>query len=257
MPVERSAAVVIGSFPLGESDRVVTFFTRHFGKVRGVAKASRRIRSRFGAALEPFTLGELVFFETGRSELVRVDHFDIVYPFARLRDDLDRLGHASWIIECVGRLTAERDRQAALYGLLVRGLRAVEAAVNPARARLWFGVRCIDVLGQRPRLDRCGDCGRRYPFPRASLGVEGLVCAACSPGPAEATPISAAAIATLARLRTMPWEEALEGRPGRTEPELTEVLEAHMTRLIGQPVRTAKFLREVARLPRLIGKVNV
>ena len=45
MGLGRSAAVVIGSFPLGESDRVVTFYTRDFGKVRGVAKASRRIRS--------------------------------------------------------------------------------------------------------------------------------------------------------------------------------------------------------------------
>jgi len=248
MPLERSTAVVIGSFPLGESDRVVTFFTRHFGKIRGVARASRRIRSRFGGALEPFTLGELVFFETAHSELVRVDHFDIVHPFARLREDLRHLGHASWMIECVARLTAERDRHAALYGLLVRALRAMEGAANPGRARIWFGARCIGVLGQWPRLDRCGDCGRGYPFPRASLGLEGLVCGGCAPGPAEATPISAAVIATLARLRAMPWEEARATRLGRIESELTAVLEAHVTRLIGQPTRTVKFLREVARV---------
>jgi DNA repair protein RecO (recombination protein O) len=255
MPLERSAAVVIGSFPLGESDRVVTFFSRHFGKVRGVARASRRIRSRFGAALEPFTLGELVFFETERSELARVDHFDIVHPFARLREDLDRLGHASWIIEGEARLTAERDRLAALYGLLVRALRAMESAGKPSWARIWFGARCIGVLGQWPRLDRCGDCGRRYPFPRAALGAEGLVCGACGPAPAEATPISPAAIAGLARLRSLPWDEVRPSDLGRLEPELTEVLETHMTRLIGQPVRTVKFLREVARLPQMIGKV--
>src|SRR6266480_6342230 len=99
MALGRSAAVVIGSFPLGESDRVVTFYTRDFGKVRGVAKASRRIRSRFSGALELFTLGELVFFDGGRSELVQVDHFDIVRPFAHLREDLERLGRAAWIVE--------------------------------------------------------------------------------------------------------------------------------------------------------------
>lgn len=248
MAIERSSAVVIGSFPLGESDRVVTFFTRQFGKVRGVAKASRRIRSRFGAALEPFTLGELVFFETPRSELARIDHFDIVHPFVQLREDLDRLGQASWIIECVARLTAERDRHAALYGLLVRGLRAMEAASNPSWARIWFGARCVGVLGQWPRLDRCGDCGRRYPFSRAALAVEGLVCGGCAPGPAEATPISPPAVATLARLRSLPWEEARAGRLGRVEPELVTVLETHMARLIGQPVRTVKFLREVVQV---------
>ena len=92
MALGKSAAVVIGSFPLGESDRVVTFYSRDFGKIRGVAKSARRVRSRFGSALELGTLGELVFFDTGRSELVRVDHFDITRPFNRVREDLERLG---------------------------------------------------------------------------------------------------------------------------------------------------------------------
>ena len=52
MAVEKSSVIVIGSFALGESDRVVTFFTRRFGKVRGVAKAARKMKSRFGSALE-------------------------------------------------------------------------------------------------------------------------------------------------------------------------------------------------------------
>src|SRR5439155_351347 len=115
MGLGNSAAVVIGSFPLGESDRVVTFYARDFGKIRGVAKASRRIRSRFAGALELFTLGELIFFDTGRSELVRIDHFDILHPFDRVRGDLERLGQAAWIVECVARLTAEHDRHVALY----------------------------------------------------------------------------------------------------------------------------------------------
>src|SRR5881628_1341299 len=90
MALGKSAAVVIGSFPLGESDRVVTFFSRQHGKVRGVARAARRIKSKFGGALELLTLGELIFFDTGRSDLVRVDHFDVLRPFDRVREDLER-----------------------------------------------------------------------------------------------------------------------------------------------------------------------
>ena len=144
MGLGRSTAVVIGAFPLGESDRVVTFYSRDFGKIRGVARASRRMKSRFTGALELFTLGELVFFDTGRSELVQVDHFDIVRPFDRVREDLERLGRASWIVECVTRLTADRDRHAALYGLLVRSLRALEAAAPPERVAVCFGVRSLE-----------------------------------------------------------------------------------------------------------------
>src|ERR671939_823077 len=146
MALGKSAAVVIGSFDLGESDRVVTFYSREHGKVRGVAKASRRMRSRFGGALELFTLGELVFFDTGRSDLVRIDHFDVVEPFARVREDLERLGQASWIVECVARLTADRDPHAALYGLLTRSLRAVAGEAAPVRVAVCFGARGLDAL---------------------------------------------------------------------------------------------------------------
>src|SRR5436305_15176845 len=119
MALGKSAAVVVGSFPLGERDRVVTFYSRDFGKIRGVAKASRRIRSRFAGALELFTLGEMVFFDTGRSELVRIDHFVILHPFDRVRRDLERLGQASWIFECVARLTDEHDLHVSLDALQV------------------------------------------------------------------------------------------------------------------------------------------
>jgi DNA repair protein RecO (recombination protein O) len=247
-----SAAVVIGSFPLGESDRVVTFFSRDFGRLRGVAKAARRMRSRFGGALELFTLGQLVFFDTGRSELVRVDHFDVVEPFAALREDLERLGQASWVVECVARLTADRDPHAALYGLLGRSLRAMDAGATPARVAVCFGVRCLDVLGHRPRLDRCADCGRAYPFARPALDEAGVICERCAvPG---ATSLSPAAVAALGRLRSVRWDDALAQPLGRLEGELKGVLETHMTRLIGQPTRTVKFLREVRRLSDVTGE---
>jgi DNA repair protein RecO (recombination protein O) len=254
MALGKAAAVVIGSFELGESDRVVTFFSREHGKVRGVAKASRRIRSRFGGALELFTLGHLVFFDTGRSDLVRVDHFDVVEPFAALRGDLERLGQAAWIVECVGRLTAERDPHAALYGLLTRSLRALTTAATPPRVAVCFGARCLDVLGHRPRLDRCAECGRPYPFARPSLDEGGVVCAPCAVQAPGATAISPAAVAALARLRAARWEDALAQPLGRLETELRGALEAHMTRLIGQPTRTAKFLREVRRLSETTGE---
>lgn len=253
MGLGRSSAVVIGSFPLGESDRVVTFFSREFGKIRGVAKAARRMKSRFGSALELFTLGELIFFDTGRSDLVRIDHFDIVRPFNRVREDLERLGQAAWIVETVARLTGERDRHVALYGLLVRGLRAIEGAIRPARVAVCFGVRCIDALGHRPRLDACSGCGRPRPFPRPAFDLGGLVCEGCARGGAGALPISPAAIAALDRLRSDRWEEALGARLGRTEDELATLVDGYVARLIGQPTRTARFLREVRRVSHASG----
>ncbi len=250
MAVAKTQAVVIGRRGLGESDRLVTLYTRDLGKVRGVARGARRPRSRFGSALELFTLGTLVCFDTGRSELLHIDHLDILYPFDRVREDLVCLGHASWMIECLSRLTADHDPHPALYGLLVQALRALERSGAPGRVAVCFGARCIALLGHRPRLDACVACGRAYPFSRARLDLDsgGLVCVGCEGSALAGMAISTAAIVALHRLHAERWIEVVAKPLGRVEAELAALLDAHVSRLCGQPTRTPRFLRELARI---------
>jgi DNA repair protein RecO (recombination protein O) len=247
----KSAAVVIGSFPLGESDRVVNFFSRDFGKIKGVARAARRMRSRFGSALELLTLGELVFFDTGRSDLVQVDHFDIVHPFEGVRSDLERLGQAAWMVECVARLTADRDPSATLYGLLVRALRSIEAGDPPRRVATVFGLRCVDALGHRLRIDACVACGRRGVAVGMPLAIDveggGLTCAGCAGRARGAIRVGHATLGALRRLRAMAWSDAMGLGLGATEDHVREIVDLHVARLAGQPVRTSRFLREIER----------
>lgn len=246
MALGRSSAVVLGSFPLGESDRVVTFFARQHGRLRGVARHARRPRSRFGAALEPFTVGELIFFDGGRSELVRVDHFDITRPFTGVREDLERCGEAAWMAECVARLTAERDPHVGLYALLVRALAALEAGAAPAQVAVVFGLRCVGALGYRLRLEACVACGRSL---RGAAGAAldlaggGVVCAACAAGGAGDLAVGPAVLHALRRLRACAWEEAL--MPVPAAPDLRAIIDTHVASLIGQPARASRFLREV------------
>ena len=179
--------------------------------------------------------------------MVRIDHFDVTHPFAAVRESLDTLGEAAWVVEIVARTTGERDRQPALYGLLVRALRALETAPRPARVAVCFGVRCLDVLGHRPRLDRCVDCGRAYPFPRPALGEGGIVCDGCRSG-SDAVPVAATTVTAFERLRNLRWEDAVTTPVGRAGPELRAVLDTHLSRLIGHPTRSGRFLRELRRL---------
>ena len=251
MALGKTRAVVIGSAPLGESDRIVSFFSRDFGKVRGVARAARRMRSRFGSALELLTLGELVFFDGGRNDLVQVDHFDIVHPFAAVRGDLTRLGQAAWMVECVARLTADRDPSATLYGLLVRALRSVEAGHPSRRVATAFGLRCVDALGHRLRIDRCVGCGRRGSPPGTAIAIDveagGVTCAACAGQTRGALRVERSTLSALRRLRAASWADAVGLAVGATEDRVREIVDLHITRLAGQPVRAARFLREMER----------
>src|SRR5215475_8492740 len=241
MALHKTQGIVIGRRALGESDRLVDFYTRDHGRVRGVAKSARRTRSRFGSALELFTLGELVFFDTGRSELVRVDHFDIVHPFVRVREHLERLGQGAWVVECLARLTADRDPQPALFGLALRSLRALDAGARPQRVATCFALRAVDLSGHRPRLDRCVDCGRVFPFPGAALDVlaGGLLCRACGPG---------AVVGLLKRLRVLGWEEGVKlAVAADLDAELTATVESLTGRLMGSALRSSRFLAQTRR----------
>lgn len=253
MPLSKTQAVVIGRMALGESDRLVTFYTREFGKVRGVAKGARRPRSRYGSSLELFTQGQLLFFETERSDLARVDSFDILHPFQPVREDLDRLTNGSWVVECLGRLTADRDPNSALYGLLLRALSALEAGARPQRAAFCFALRAVDLLGHRLRLDRCLQCGKVPTVGMTSAWLDftagGLVCEPCAGYGSDGMDLSARAVRELRRLRTRSWEEALGAAlPGELETEMTQALEVQITRLIGQPPRTARFRAQTGRV---------
>ena len=251
MGLQRTQAVVIGRRPLGEADRLVTFYTREFGRLTGVAKGARRPRSRFGSALEPFSQGQLLFFESERSQLVRIDHFDLLYPFLGVRERLEPLGQGAWVVECLGRLTAERDPHAALYGLLVRTLRALEEIPRPERAALAFTLRCVDLLGHRLRLDRCLSCGAPPDLaPRLDFSAGGLVCGTCARLSGDSLALSAQALAGLRRLRTLRWEELLAASLSRpVEAEVVSALEAQVARLMGHPPRTPRFLLQTRRSP--------
>ena len=98
------------------------------------------------------------------------------------------------------------------------------------------------------------ECGRTYPFPRARLDEAGLVCERCArPGFASGA-ISASGVVALDRLRSLPWEATLALPLGRAEAELRALLDTHLSRLIGQPTRASKFLREVRQLPERSGE---
>lgn len=251
MGLGTTAAVVIGGFPLGESDRVVAFFTREHGRLRGVARAARRVRSRFVGAFELGTLGQLVFFDTGRSELVRVDHFDVLRPFARVREDLERLAQAAWIAECVGRLTADHDPNRTLWALLVRALGSLDAGAPPRRVAVAFGVRSLDALGHRLRSEGCVRCGRPgVAADPVTVDVQagGVLCRGCPSGAETSVALAGSSLAALRCLRTVSWEAAVRGPlAAGAERELRALLELQMAWLSGRPSRAARFIREVER----------
>lgn len=242
MPLLRTDGIVLRTWELGEHDRLVTLYTRDLGKLTAVARGARRVRSRFGAALELFTWGEAVGFEREGRGLVRLDHFDIRRSFRGVREDLERLGQGARMVEAVTRLTAERDPHPACLALLLRALRALETG-SPARVQLAFALRLLDLVGHRPRLDRCGRCSAVLGTTGVAFDVsEGCVACARCRRPA-ATEIPPRVLGALRGLQAATWEARLRARiTGPIEREAAAVLDGYVAALSGTALRSPRFL---------------
>ncbi len=123
MPAYTTDALILRSYKLGESDRIVVFLTRDRGKKRGVAKNARQSRRRFGGALEPLTCGRIGYVERERRDLVRLDYVELLRsPFSAV--DSDALGYAGYFAELIDEWAPEADPNEPLFRL---GLSMVEA----------------------------------------------------------------------------------------------------------------------------------
>jgi DNA repair protein RecO len=123
MPLYTTDALILRSYTLGESDRIVVFLTRDRGKKRGVAKNARQSRRRFGGALETLTCGRVAYMERERRDLVRLDYVEpIRSPLSAV--DGTALGYVGYFAELLDEWSPEADPNEPLFRL---GASMVEA----------------------------------------------------------------------------------------------------------------------------------
>ena len=116
MPLYTTDALILRTYRLGESDRIVVFLTRDRGKKRGVAKNARQSRRRFGGALEPLTCGRVGYFERERRDLVRLDYVEQRRSPLSAADG-ESLGYAEYFAELIDEWAQESDPSETLYRL--------------------------------------------------------------------------------------------------------------------------------------------
>ena len=128
MPLHTTDALILRTYKLGESDRIVVFLTRDRGKKRGVAKNARQSRRRFGGALEPLTYGRVGYVERERRDLVRLDYVEqLRSPLSAV--DGEALGYVSYFAELIDEWAQEADPNETLFRLGASMVDAIAAGV--------------------------------------------------------------------------------------------------------------------------------
>ncbi|MDD2335920.1 MAG: DNA repair protein RecO [Geobacteraceae bacterium] len=157
MQTNECEAVVLAAMDYGESDRIVTLFTREHGKVRAIARHGKKSVKRFGGALDVYARLQLhLVLKEGLSSLRTVD---IVNIFPHIRQDLLKIGYAGYACEVVDRFLPEAMCNSRLFRLLVSYLEQLDAFPSSADDRRFFEINLLNILGYRLSLEQCYRCG--------------------------------------------------------------------------------------------------
>lgn len=158
MPSRETEAIILKTFPLGEADRVVSFLGRASGRLRGVAAGARRLKNRFGSALEVLSHVQVWYVERETRDLVRIQQTDLLESFHRAQSDYGLSTGLAVISEIAELVLPEREVSEAMFRLILLAVREIERTGNWQLPLSYFAFWTVRLGGWLPRFDRCEVC---------------------------------------------------------------------------------------------------
>ena len=156
----KDEAICIRRQNYSESSQIVTLFARASGKVRAIAKGSRRPKGRFGGGLDVLCAGSIIFtLPRGESSLATLIEYELTESFPLLRGKLLALNCGQYAAELVGQFTADLDPHENLYDVFTGTLRQLETDQRCELVLLNFELNLLREVGLAPVWDRCCGCG--------------------------------------------------------------------------------------------------
>jgi DNA repair protein RecO (recombination protein O) len=235
MPVRETEAIILRTYPLGEADRLVSFFSRAQGRMRGVARGARRPKSRFGSTLELLSYVRVWFYEKETQELVRINQCELQESFLAAQSDLECGMTLALLSEIVENILPEHEANDAAFRLLLATARRIEQTRRTFLPLCYFSLWMVRLAGWLPELERCARCGKALAGQTGHCSVTrpGVTCANCRLPGMHA--LSAQGLALARSMLTKPPEAFSEDEiPRGTGADLLEflldIIEHHMER---------------------------
>lgn len=233
MSIKESEALVIKSFNLSEADRIVVFFTREFGLIRGVAKGAKRLHSRFGSTLEPFSTVNLTFFQKEDRELVSIQNVELTRSRFEVASEPAFLETYSYIGDLLTGFALPHDADEKLYRMISACLSAPGGEAELTAIRLYFELWLLRLSGLLPNWTECETCGREISSAEPTQLVSDfrLRCINCKKG-RTLTMVSPDELGTFRNVQRMAPTDFIEY--ARPRPEAVKTISGMMKRLISQ-----------------------
>jgi DNA repair protein RecO (recombination protein O) len=183
MAVFETEALILRSYNLAEADRIVVCLSRSAGLIRGVAKGCRKLKNRFGAALEPFTLVNLTYYEKEHQELVSFRQVEILKSRFNLSSNISILTGFSYMGDLLIDFSPPHQANDNLFRMALACFEAASETPDDLEAVLrYFEVWLLKLEGFLPDLRNCAGCQKTFGVDEVVyLGSDlSLRCVQCS-----------------------------------------------------------------------------
>lgn len=245
MAVEEStSAIVLRARDYAEADRIVTFLTRDFGKLSGIAKGAKASRRRFERKLEPFTQAIVFFRRRPHGQLVFITRAEPIDGAPPEFGDLTRIALGSYMLELTDALTTEEAEAVAAYEVLANGLDVLGCTTPNIALRRAFELKILQAVGFGLDFGGCRLCGSAEPGRGLVYFIPsrgGIVCAQCRGQAVEsAVRMDASSAAALARLMLTPLAESVALHPGAADSSLA--ITRFLATILDRKLRSVDFL---------------
>lgn len=184
MAVFETEALILRSYNLAEADKIVVCLSRSAGLIRGVAKGCRKLKNRFGAALEPFTLVNLTYYEKENQELVSFRQVEILKSRFNLSSNASILTGFAYMGDLLIDFSPPHQANDNLFRMALACFEAASETPSDLDVVLrYFEVWLLKLEGFLPDLRVCANCQKQFEEETVYLGPDlALRCLQCSSG---------------------------------------------------------------------------
>ncbi len=252
MGLHNAQGIVLRRFNLSEKDKLVTFLTDRYGKIKVVAKSARMAKSRFGAALEPLSVVQLIYFGRENQVLYRLNQAEIDHSFQSIREDSSKIYSAAYFIELTDSLIPEGYPEPQVFQLLKETLETLENnKPNEILIRL-FELRLMGVLGYTPQLTHCLACKKEPPpgWVGFSYNRRGILCQPCTVRLQPGTRFQQGVLIYLKKMLTLdPKNSNRLKLPKGMENEIEAVTHRLILSHLGRELKSYPFIKALSEIP--------
>lgn len=240
MALHETEALVLRTYNFGEADKIVVCLTRNAGIIRGVAKSCRKLKSRFGAALEPFTLLKLSYYQKENQELVSLGQVEIVKSHFDLSGQAEILAGLAYMGDLVIEFSPPYEPNERLFRMVSACLEAICTSQSDLQLILrYFEVWLLKLEGFLPDMRRCGECHRGFDDVESAFLNNDLVfrCRACSHGGNALSKQLQNQLRATQRLAPFVFAQESRSVPSSTHREMAELTHQLIARVLERQPR--------------------